>query len=452
MIYKEIDKFSLRYHLLKYYVDFAKKNFYQEFHVTGLENVPDDAPLLIAPNHQNALMDALAILKLFERPVFLGRSDIFKNKTVASILNFLRIMPVYRIRDGKDKLRKNKEIFLRSVEVLKNKVPLVIFPEARHNNKRQLLPIKKGTTRIALQAEIENNWEMGMYIIPVGIYYSNYTNVQSIIQINFGKPIAVKKFQEIYNEKPEVALNKLREEIAARIKPLIINIETDEYYDTYENMRIIFRSEMMQTMNLSIDHQPNRFKADKKTIALLDKLRNDSPKEMKILDEKVTEYDNGVKKLNLRDWIFRENKFHFLSLLIEGLLLFVLLPVQLYGLINNYIPYKLPQLITRNIKDKQFHSSIHFGVWLVLFPVYYLILFFVAWIVVKSLPFALLYFFSLPVTGMFTFYYWTNYVKYSAKLRYSIRRKGKKVQHLLKLRNEIIENMKAIMKKYDIKK
>ena len=59
-------------------------------------------------------MDALAVLFTHNgQPVFLARADIFKKKMIAAILYFLKILPVYRIRDGFSSLKANDEIFLR---------------------------------------------------------------------------------------------------------------------------------------------------------------------------------------------------------------------------------------------------------------------------------------------------------------------------------------------------
>ena len=109
MNFKGIDKWSLKYAMLNVYVNFAHNFiFYRKISVIGKKNLPKDTPLFFAPNHQNALMDALIILcSIKEQPVFIARADIFKNKTIARILIAMKILPAYRIRDGKENLKKN---------------------------------------------------------------------------------------------------------------------------------------------------------------------------------------------------------------------------------------------------------------------------------------------------------------------------------------------------------
>ena len=98
---ENIEKYSARYALLKRVAGFWHNNiFYRKIIVVGRENINPDEHLIFAPNHQNALMDALAVLFTHKgQPIFLARADIFKKKTVASLLYFMKILPVYRIRD-----------------------------------------------------------------------------------------------------------------------------------------------------------------------------------------------------------------------------------------------------------------------------------------------------------------------------------------------------------------
>jgi 1-acyl-sn-glycerol-3-phosphate acyltransferase len=126
--------------------------FYKKIIIEGRENIPGDAPVIFAPNHQNALMDPLAVLfTAGNQVVFLARADIFKSKILARFFYWLKILPVYRIRDGADNLRNNDHIFDSTVKVLEHHRSIGLFPEAAHSNKRHLLSFKKGVPRIAFQ-------------------------------------------------------------------------------------------------------------------------------------------------------------------------------------------------------------------------------------------------------------------------------------------------------------
>ena len=96
-----IEKYSAGYALVNFTARFWHNNvFYRKVIVLGKENINPEAHNIFAPNHQNALMDALAVLFTQEGYlVFLARADIFKKKLIASILYFLKIcIQLYNIR------------------------------------------------------------------------------------------------------------------------------------------------------------------------------------------------------------------------------------------------------------------------------------------------------------------------------------------------------------------
>jgi len=59
---KGIYKFfqSIGLFILKFWVTLAIRAYYRKIKVRGIENVPVNAPIIFAPNHQYAFMDALA--------------------------------------------------------------------------------------------------------------------------------------------------------------------------------------------------------------------------------------------------------------------------------------------------------------------------------------------------------------------------------------------------------
>ena len=59
--YKHLYKHSKLWNLLSMYIRLMHNLFYKDIIVEGKQNVPNEGPLLFAPNHQNALMDALAV-------------------------------------------------------------------------------------------------------------------------------------------------------------------------------------------------------------------------------------------------------------------------------------------------------------------------------------------------------------------------------------------------------
>ncbi|MFN8254297.1 MAG: 1-acyl-sn-glycerol-3-phosphate acyltransferase [Bacteroidales bacterium] len=443
MNFKKIENWSLRYALLRIYVRFLHNTlFYKAVCVTGKENIPDKDPVFFAPNHQNALMDALVILCNIKRqPVFIARADIFKNRIIAKILIFLKILPAYRIRDGKENLKKNEEIFNTSVRILENKQILTLFPETTHTDLKRLQELKKGVQRIVFQAEEKNNFKLGVKIVPVGIYYSNYWNIQSVIQLNFGKPIDITPFLDIYKENPQKAMLALRDKITVELKPLMINIENKEYYEVFEFLRNFYTQKMLENLSLS-NKQENRFRADQKTVELLEENYRQAPDRIKELSDKVLIYRNLLKKNNLKTWVIDRNA-SLTILLIKSFILVVLSPVFLYGYINNLIPYYIPKPITRKLRDRQFITSINYVSGMIFFPLFYIIQTSIIWITCKEWWIMLAYLFSLPITGMMAFKIHRQFIKVKSQLKYYFLKNKEDGKQITTLNREIYTSMNA---------
>lgn len=144
----------------------------------------DRGPILIAANHPNSFLDAILIGALMKQPVhFLTRSDVFKHRWIRVLLHQLQMIPVYRIRDGKDKLSLNESSFRLSCQALEKWENVLIFAEGFCNYQTTLQPLRKGAARILLQSwAINTNVKM----LPVWIHYNSFSRFGKTIHINAG--------------------------------------------------------------------------------------------------------------------------------------------------------------------------------------------------------------------------------------------------------------------------
>ena len=397
--YKHLYKLSFSWKLVSFYIIPLHSLFYRKIIVEGKENIPQKGPLIFAPNHQNALMDPLAVLFASHRQiVFLARADVFKNKILAKLFYFLKILPVFRIRDGKENLQNNDETFNIAVRTLEYGQNVGLFPEARHNNKRSLLPLKKGVPRLAFMAEEKNNFNLNLKIIPAGIYYSDYTKLRSVLHIKFGEAISVKDYENAYKDNPQKAMFLLRDEIKRRIKPLIIDIEDNEMYDTCENLRKLHTDKVEKNCCKKNNYIEN-YNLQKSIIETFQNYYKEYPEKSQSIKDKVTKFENYKSKYKISNKCFGFSKYLWLNTILNSILILLSSPIFIYGLLNNLISYFTPRLITSKIKDKQFHSSIKF-VWTVfVIPVVYLIQIIIFAIIVPKVFWILAYTFSLPILG-----------------------------------------------------
>lgn len=221
------------YAFLRPYVDWMFRRSYRTFRYIGRENIPADGAVIYAPNHANALCDAMCVLGLDRKQkVFVARADIFRDPKKARILYWLKIMPINRVRDGLDEVRHNDETINKAVDTLHDGVPFCILPEGTHRPKHSLLPLSKGIFRIALQANEQFGAEKPVYIVPVGNEYGDYFHLWDSLTVTVGEPINVTAFAK---EHPELdypqLLMALREELTLRIRKLILWVPDDEHYE-----------------------------------------------------------------------------------------------------------------------------------------------------------------------------------------------------------------------------
>ena len=369
--------FNFFYSILRPLVDYGTYNHYRSVTIKGRENLPQHDAYILAPCHQNALMDALLILLIHPRPrAFLARADIFQKKAQAKALNFLRIGPVYRIRDGRDNLSRNDQVFKNSREVLEKGVPLCLMAEGTHNDKHQMLPLVKGMFRIACGTQKELG-DKPLYIVPVGLDYDHYEDLYHNVCINIGKPIDVRPFMAEYESNEPVALNQMRQALAEGLGQQMHNVLANEHYDDEYAYCHLKTQETLKELKLK-NNPWGRFMARKHISQQLAQLTE---------EDKLPLYAQGAafaaeqKQKGVPLWFASKGWTRgksLLALLAVAFTVWAIAPIWKYWLLSNLIVYLPTHLITKyKIKDPQFRSSVNFGIRLFATFLYMLITFIV---------------------------------------------------------------------------
>ena len=434
---ENIEKYSARYALLKSVAGFWHNNvFYRKVIVLGRENINPDDPVIFAPNHQNALMDALAVLFTHKgQPIFLARADIFKRKTVAAILYFLKILPVYRLRDGFSTLKGNDEIFIKTIDVLKNKNGLVILPEGDHAGFRRLRQLKKGICRVAFQSDEASGFSLKIKIIPVGIEFSNYSRFRQVLTVAYGKPIEVSDYFDSYKVNPERALNELRSRLSDEMKGIMVHIESEDDYEAIDELRIMING------RFSDDIRTPKLIRDRILVNKMNNLKLTNPSLYTRICSLSLKIKRKAKELNT-DYRLLEKRKHPLGWLIAGMIgLVFTFPIFIYGNIFNLTFLEIPNLQIRKIKDPQFHSSIRYGISLALAFIFlpaYLIL---SLFIFSSWWLGFLIFLTLPLSGLFAWNYYLQFRRILGgfRIRNLIKQKDKEFSLLRMNHTELIK-------------
>ena len=161
--------------ILKLFIRAALWLFCAEINTKNKYLLNTSGSLLIIANHPNSFLDAIIIGSRYNRRIhFLARGDVFTKTHHRFLLRLLNMIPVYRLREGKEFLHLNEYTFVESARLLKNNEAVLIFIEGTCLNTNALQPFKKGTTRILQACNAENLFPQ---IHLAGIAYNNFKGI-----------------------------------------------------------------------------------------------------------------------------------------------------------------------------------------------------------------------------------------------------------------------------------
>ena len=231
------------YSTLKAFIRIGFFCYFREIRMSGIQRIPQDQPVMLLPNHQNALIDALlyAAFAWGRRPYFLTRSDVFQNPVLRWLFAGLRMMPVYRLRDGRDTLHRNQAVFRRCAALFARGEHILLFPEANHNLVRRVRPLSKGFTRI-LTESFESYPELDIQVLPVGVNYEQADAFPDRVAFYFGTPFSARQYWS--ENTGELDIFPLKERVFNSMAQLTVHIPPEEdsgYWEArLEEMQVDF--------------------------------------------------------------------------------------------------------------------------------------------------------------------------------------------------------------------
>jgi 1-acyl-sn-glycerol-3-phosphate acyltransferase len=166
--------------------------FYDDIIVTGAERIPRDGPLLVAMNHQNALVDALLAMWVVPRDVRItAKATIASSAPGALLMRSLGIVALRRSSDegGSVDRSRNEQAFAAIDDALRRDETVLMFPEGRSHNEPGIAPLKTGLARAALRARA--NGIRGVRIVPIGAAFENKGEPGSDVALVVGELIDV---------------------------------------------------------------------------------------------------------------------------------------------------------------------------------------------------------------------------------------------------------------------
>lgn len=175
------------YSIIKIITRFSLLFFFRRKIVCGTSLKELSGPAVIAANHPDSLLDAVVIGQCCAQQVhFTIRSDMFNNKLFNILLSRLNGIPVYRLSEEKNKLRKNFDTIDRCKEILKNNGIIIIFAEGQTLHDWNIKPIKSAISKVVRHALTDPYLKENLTVVPVGLTYSDYDHPAKTIVIQSG--------------------------------------------------------------------------------------------------------------------------------------------------------------------------------------------------------------------------------------------------------------------------
>jgi glycerol-3-phosphate O-acyltransferase/dihydroxyacetone phosphate acyltransferase len=199
--------------------------FYRRVQVVGSARVPAHGPLIVAPNHHNSIVDAMLILGTFPRRLTpLAKAPLFRHPLIGPFLKLVGAVPVHRRAEGGDDPQRNEAMFAAATSALRAGGAILLFPEGSTTPRPTLLPLRTGAARLLLGAEAAGR--VGVTLLPVGLAFERPGTFRAATAlVNIGPPVATGDCVAAYATDPEASVRTLTQRLTEAIASQIIEAE-----------------------------------------------------------------------------------------------------------------------------------------------------------------------------------------------------------------------------------
>ncbi|MBO6516262.1 MAG: 1-acyl-sn-glycerol-3-phosphate acyltransferase [Bacteroidia bacterium] len=327
--------------------------YFKRIYITGAKHVPQDRPVFLASNHANGFLDGVMVSALLLRkPTYIFvRGDVFKKKWANFLLRSLKLIPIFRARDGeaRENLANNNRSFDQVYEKFKKDKVVLIFPEADAQLEKHLRPLKKGMSRIIADMQSRENGDMEVAIVPFGLNYTHFKHHRNEMMLSFQAPVYLKDYEEEGGNQ-RAALNRLTKDVESKIRSEMVDINKGDEEVTETALRIV-RQERSESIFRFWIRSRARLAAEQKATELVKQSSEDSElrAQLKTYQNSLDELgakEVGTKPVKLWQWLF---------------LLVFIIPSSISWLVMRWGLHFGKKLVDKRVKKDELYESVYFG-------------------------------------------------------------------------------------------
>lgn len=307
------------------------------YRVDEAGSVPAAGPVLLLPNHPNALLDPAVIWATSGRDVrFLAKSTLFDGP-FGPILKGAGAIPVYRRLDQGVDASRNSETFSAVQNALTAGDAVCLFPEGISHSTGRLEPLRTGAARMAIGAEQEGT---RVSVIAVGLNFERKTAFRSRVTVLYGPPFSI---SDLADQPGGARLATAR--IADQMRRVLV--EADPGGDA----AMVARVERLYSAARGQPRSPQERVARQQAISRgIERLREANPVRFETTALRLRRYDQRLQRFGLHDrhldWDVSIGGAIAFALR-EAAIAVPLLPIGAAGFVLFWVPYQLTGLLAR---------------------------------------------------------------------------------------------------------
>ncbi len=340
----QTDHYNIFQRFTRWFVFSLVRLFYPRIEIRGRENLPAQGPVIFVLNHPNGLLDPMLLMAGLKWPVvFWAKSTLFGNPVGKFFCEAFGALPIYRKRDDGvrggprgDARERNEVIFAQSRKLLNQGGAMALFPEGVTHSESQMLQLRTGAARMALTTEAEAEWQSGLLIVPVGLWYEDKTLFRTSVLLVVGEPFSVSVYAEPYSTNAVQTVKNVTRQIEAGLDQVVLQAENADLLSAIPTLAA-WTVPQNEGGSLADQHTWTE-----KLFATYDYLQQHDPARLDHIAKQAWQYAWTLEKLGIDDpWTLELPVANLWKIIRTVLLLFLTFPLALVGFILSYIPFRL---------------------------------------------------------------------------------------------------------------
>ncbi|MGH7358011.1 MAG: 1-acyl-sn-glycerol-3-phosphate acyltransferase, partial [Candidatus Rokuibacteriota bacterium] len=367
-------------------------------------------------NHPNNLIDSLLVGAVLPRKVhYLVTASLFRNRVLGGFLARAGAIPVYRRDGGADRLDRNAATFEACRQALEAGKVLAIYPEGTTHAEARVQRIKTGAARIALDYEAARATRDGarrppLAVVPVGLSFEARKSFGARVLVAFGDTVPLDAHVAEARTSPAAAVQALTEAIQSAMEAQVVHVDRIDAADVVRAVEDLYRDELARQLRTEGGLRAEAidvFRLSRTIAEAVAHFKDHDPDRVARIWGRIQRYRASLAEHHVRDQAVsarlapgaRTRRVRASGWAALGL------PVFLYGVVVNGLPYLLPRWLAHAFARKETdYATIRLLASIVAFPLFWGL---EAWLVARAAGpgWALGFAASLPVSGLAAYHY-----------------------------------------------